>query len=279
MSEITITKWKEVKNEGRDFYFINPAFTENYWKVCRWWYKGKQSPYVNCSRVDFKGYQIYINGTTPLMNLRIQWDGKDMRLFDPVDIQRILICRDLVAVNRRETTDYMDIWYNKSYPKFEVIFDDLEIDIPIDDSAVITVNPKWDELNTYSVNSTITAYTGDYVGGVPPIETRSRFQRKTQGQSAWIDEPWELNKLPESPCYFTIPAFTSHVRFQYQVIETEENRIIDAFTPDQGVGAPPLPDTCTPLDLLPDLGAAVQGQRVCYDGDVIIVEDLPALPS
>ena len=94
-----------------------------------------------------------------------------------------------------------------------------------------------------------------------------------------IDEPWILDKPAHSPCYFTIPAFTTGVRFQYQVIETESNRTTDAFTPDQGVDGPPLPDTCTPLELLPDLGSNVAGQRVCYEGDVIIVEDLPALPS
>lgn len=282
MSEIVIHNWKEVSNEGNDFYFIRPVYHVTWWAVRRWWYKGDNSPYESCSRVDFTGgYQIYIDGTTPRMHLKIEWDGKDMKFTDERDIKRVLICQDLGAVTRGETTLYMDIEYVKSYPKFEIKFDGLDgsIDVPIDDPVVFTKDPEWDPANDYDPDNTIVAYTGVFIGGTPTIVSRARFQTKAQDDIEWTDIAWIEDVGENQPQSFVIPSDVTEVRFQHQVTETDLNRITNKWTSIQSINQPPPIIVCTPLNLLPDLGDSATGQRVCYEGETLIVEDLELLPS
>ena len=279
MSEITIRKFKLVSETGNDFNFIKSVYHRFYWEVCRWWYKGSQSPYVSCSRVDFTGgYKIYINGTTPRMNLRMVWDGNGLTFHEPIDIRRILICKDLELVNSRQTTEYIDIRYDKKYPKFVLVYNGIS-DIPIDDAPVITTLPRWNDMNDYEPLQTVIAYTGDYTGGIPPITTRARFQYKVGASTDWTHGDWENDKPVDTPMSLELLPDYTVVRFQYQVRETDLGRSTSAFTTEQEVGGEALIETCTPLNQLPDLGSSETGQRVCYNGDVVKVEELPALPG
>lgn len=281
MSSITIENWKEVENEGNDFDYVPPEYHPTYWEVPKWWYKGKRTVYTSCARVDFTGgYSIYIDGTTPRMRLTIEWDGNDMRFTNEIDIRRVLICRDIELVNRGETTEYIDIYYDKKYPKFEIVFDGLDgdIDVPIDDPVIFTEHPEWADDNEYTPGSTISAYAGVFVGGTPPLVSRARFETKADITADWVSTSWNTvgDKALQS---FVIPEGVEFVRFHHQVQETDSGIDTDKFTSIEGVLVPDPIIVCTPLHLLPGLGDPATGQRVCYNGDTLIIEDLELLPS
>jgi len=109
MARITIHNWKEVETEG-GFEYIEPEYGPFYWEVPKWWYRGNRTVYTSCTRVDYLNeYQIYIDGTTPNMHIDIYGDGQKLYFDHFVDVDRVLICRDLLPVNRRETTEYIDV--------------------------------------------------------------------------------------------------------------------------------------------------------------------------
>ena len=280
MSSIIIHDWKEVKNEGNDFTFMPPEYHPVYWEVPRWWYMADEQVYTSCARVDFtRGYKIFIDGTTPLMHLKITWDGRNMKLTDEVDIRRILVCKDPNAVALGETTEYMDIRYNKYYPRFEIAFDGLngDIDVPIDSPIVFTKNPSWKSGNTYEEGETVVALTGVWIGGDPPVVSRARFQTKAPGDTTWTDQPWFENVDENEEYSFVIQPGTEFIRFEQQVEETEKARSTSEFTPIKGIGGAVPPPACTPLYLLPDLGSPGISQRVCVDGEQLKLEEQPEL--
>ena len=282
MSSITIHNWQPVSNEGNDFDYVPPAYHPTYWEVPKWWYKGDRTVYTSCARVDFTGgYQIYIDGTTPRMQLTMEWDGSKMLFKNEIDIRRVLICKNLGEVNRDETTEYIDVYYNKKYPKFEIVFDGLDgnIDVPIDDPVIFTEDPKWKDDNVYTPGTVIYAYTGTFVGGTPPLVSRARFQTKTDIDADWNNEAWTNDVGDNELQSFTIPDGVEFVRFHHQVRETDKGINTNKFTSTEGVLVPDPIIVCTPLHLLPDLGDAATGQRVCYEGDTLILEDLELLPS
>ena len=90
MSSISIHNWKQTDIDGTAFEFIEPEYHPTYWEVPRWWYKGDSTVYTSCVRVDLNdATSIYIDGTTPLMQLTIDYDGDGLRGSDWRDIRRV----------------------------------------------------------------------------------------------------------------------------------------------------------------------------------------------
>ena len=110
MSTIKIDGWKEVKDTDDPglFIFVEPENSGYSWQVDRWWHDGRII-YETCARVDHEDSQIYIDGTTPSMKITIKYEDGNMVFSDYQDIRRVLICKDLLAVTRKETTEYIDI--------------------------------------------------------------------------------------------------------------------------------------------------------------------------
>ena len=49
--------------------------------------------YTSCARVDFTVATRFIDGNHTSDDLKITWDGRNMKLEDEVDIRRILVCK------------------------------------------------------------------------------------------------------------------------------------------------------------------------------------------
>jgi len=97
---------------GDDLIYVPPTYSPVYWEIPRWWkIREIDEPYKyeSCSRVDYGIYQIYVDGTAPNMYIDIYVDGKDIYFNKWRSIRRVLICKDLEAVNQRSTTEYIDI--------------------------------------------------------------------------------------------------------------------------------------------------------------------------
>ena len=113
MSLITVHNWKQTDIDGSAFEFIVPEYHPTYWEVPKWWYKGDRTVYTSCARVDVNDVtSVYIDGTTPLMQITIDWDEDNTIEFKDVrDIRRILICAkdNIGAINRDESDEYIDI--------------------------------------------------------------------------------------------------------------------------------------------------------------------------
>lgn len=110
MSAITVQNWKVVEDNSPYFQFVLPEYHVTYWEIPKWWWQGELTVYTSCARVDyFKEYEIYIDGTTPNMHIIIYADGNNIYFDEVVDVDRVLICRDVLPVNRRETDEYIDI--------------------------------------------------------------------------------------------------------------------------------------------------------------------------
>ncbi len=88
--------------------FVEPENLGYSWQVDRWWYQGRRV-YETCTRVDYGEDQFYIDGTTPAMAITIEYENGNLFFSDYKDIRRVLLCKDLLAVTRGETTEYIDI--------------------------------------------------------------------------------------------------------------------------------------------------------------------------
>ena len=96
------------ENQVGRFIFVEPEYKGYSWKVDRWWHNG-DIKYETCSRVDYGDDQFYIDGTSPAMAVTIEYYNGQLLFSDYKDIRRILVCKSLLAVTRKETTEYIDI--------------------------------------------------------------------------------------------------------------------------------------------------------------------------
>ena len=98
--------------DSDELIFVPPIYSPVYWEIPRWWkIREINEPYKyeSCSRVDYGIFQIYVDGTAPNMYIDIYVDGKFVYFNKWRSIRRVLICKDLEAVNQRTTTEYIDV--------------------------------------------------------------------------------------------------------------------------------------------------------------------------
>ena len=189
MSKISIQNWKQTSNEGSAFELIPPVYHVTYWEVPKWWYRGNQTPYTSCARVDVNdATSVYIDGTTPLMQITIDWDDNNTIKFEDVrDIRRILICAkdDIGAVNRGESDEYTDVEFlqgNNYIIRYDNYFGPNVIQ-PLQRN----VKPSWVNGNNYGPYylDPIPFITGTYVGGIEPITYEYRHREQEKDGAEW----------------------------------------------------------------------------------------------
>jgi hypothetical protein len=180
MSSISLHNWEQTHIEGSAFQFIEPVYHITYWEVPKWWYKGDQTVYTSCVRVDVNNTtSIYIDGTTPLMQITIDWDDDNAVFFDNVrDIRRILVCAkdDIGAINRGESDEYTDIemlqgnFYKVRYDNYfgPDVIEPLQSDL----------KPVWVNGNNYGpfYQDPLPYITGTFIGGVEPVTYEVRHK-------------------------------------------------------------------------------------------------------
>ena len=180
MSKISIHNWKQTDIEGSAFQFMAPEYHPTYWEVPKWWYRGDRTVYTSCARVDVNDTtSIYIDGTTPLMQITIDWDDDNAVSFDNVrDIRRILVCAkdNYGAVIRGDSDEYTDIemlqgnFYKVRYDNYfgPDVIEPLQEDI----------KPVWVNGNNYGpfYQDPIPFITGTFVGGIEPVTYEVRHK-------------------------------------------------------------------------------------------------------
>lgn len=190
MSLITVHNWKQTSNEGSAFELIPPVYHVTYWEVPKWWYRGNQTPYTSCARVDVNDTtSVYIDGTTPLMQITIDWDDDNTIRFEDVrDIRRILICAkdDIGAVNRGESDEYTDVEFlqgNNYIIRYDNYFGP-DVIQPLQKS----IRPTWVDGNNsgpYYLDP-IPFTTGTFVGGIEPITYEYRHNEQEKEGDEWL---------------------------------------------------------------------------------------------
>ena len=184
MSTITIHNWKEVSNDGDNFVFVDPEYHPTYWEVPKWWYKGDRTVYTSCVRVDLNDTtSIYIDGTTPLMQLTIDYDGDKLRGSDWRDIRRVLVCAkgDLGAINRGESDAYDDVEFFKDYYITRVNNYAPEVIDPL----ISVLKPEFYSELPVAAGSSSPFDTGTWHGGVEPVTYEWRYQAQNYQSDVW----------------------------------------------------------------------------------------------
>lgn len=188
MSKITVHNWKQVANEGPAFEFIPPVYHITYWEVPKWWYKGDRTVYTSCARVDVNdATSVYIDGTTPLMQITLDWDEDNTIEFEDVrDIRRILICAkdNIGAINRDESDVYIDIEMLQGN-LYKVRYDNY-FGPDVTEPLQADLKPVWVNGNNGPFYSDpIPFITGTYVGGVEPVTYEYRHKEQVKEDDEW----------------------------------------------------------------------------------------------
>ena len=174
MSKITVHNWKQTDIEGSAFEFILPEYHITYWEIPKWWYKGDRTVYTSCVRVDLNDEtSIYIDGTTPLMQLTLEYDGDKLRGSNWRDIRRVLVCAkdDLGAINRGESDAYDDVEFFKDYYITRVDNYAPEVIDPL----ISVLKPEFYSELPVAAGSTSPFDTGTWNGGVEPVTYEWRY--------------------------------------------------------------------------------------------------------
>jgi len=184
MASISIYNWKQTDIDGSDFEFITPEYHSTYWEVPKWWYKGDRTVYTSCVRVDLNDEtSIYIDGTTPLMQLTLDYDGNNLRGSNWRDIRRVLVCAkgDLGAINRGESDVYDDVEFFKDYYITRV--NNYAPNV-IDPLIRALKSAFYSELPVAAGSST-PFDTGSWNGGVEPITYEWRYKAQNYQSDDW----------------------------------------------------------------------------------------------
>ena len=108
MATIKIHNWKVTDEDDTGaLVFVPPEYHPTYWEIpWKWWYKGDRCNYTSCVRVDIDdATSLYIDGTSPLMQIQIDWDGSAINFSNWRDIRRIMgIAKGNIGpINREES--------------------------------------------------------------------------------------------------------------------------------------------------------------------------------
>ena len=185
MASIKIHNWKVAdKDDTNTLVFVPPEYHPTYWEVPKWWYKGDRTVYTSCVRVDLNDEtSIYIDGTTPLMQLTIDFDGDDLRGSDWRDIRRVLVCAkgDLGAINRGESDAYDDVEFFKDYYITRVN----NYAPKVIDPLIAELKPTFYSELPVSAGSTSPFDTGTWHGGVEPVTYEWRHKAQDYQSDVW----------------------------------------------------------------------------------------------
>jgi hypothetical protein len=185
MASISISNWKQVDIDGTAFEFIEPEYHPTYWEIPKWWYKGDTSVYTSCVRVDLDSVtSIYIDGTTPLMQITLEWDGSSLKATNYRDIDRVMICasNNLGPINRDESDDYTDIEFFKDYYIVRVIN---YTPAPVIEPLIKVLKPQFYSELPVAAGSTAPFDTGTWNGGVEPITYEWRYKAQDYESDVW----------------------------------------------------------------------------------------------
>ena len=240
MSTITIEGWKEVENDG-DFIFVPPETDGYYWNVDRWWHQGR-TIYESCARIDIGDDQIYIDGTTPAMKITVEYTKDGLNFYDYQDIRRVLVCKELHAVTRQQTTEFIDIDFE---PRNGYV-------VRSNNYPIEVFDPRVKERSPYIVSASVPVYpgkivngnSGKFTGGNPAEDYLWRERIRLQGRPTPTDPfqdfsgPWQDLEVRGDIVPLTFTVFEDipiggQVRLQHQlrlidVDETGSNQNINA---------------------------------------------------
>ena len=186
MATIKIHNWKEVEADvTNELVFIKPEYHTTYWEIPKWWYKGKRTVYTSCVRVDLNDTtSIYIDGTTPLMQIQIDWDGSELVATNYRDIRRVMICDkdNLVMINRDLSDEYTDVEFERDsyitrYSNYSPA--------PILDPLSRQLKPMFYSELPVAAGSSTPFDTGTWRGGVEPVTYEWRYRAQEYKSDIW----------------------------------------------------------------------------------------------
>ena len=187
MATIKIHNWKVTDEDDTNaLVFVPPEYHPTYWEIPKWWYKGDRTVYTSCVRVDIDdATSLYIDGTSPLMQIQIDWDGSAISFSNWRDIRRVLVIAkgNLGPVNRG-SEDYTDFDFTDY--KYDVRVGNY---LPVPPLVRIT-NTQYDNSNTYASGSELIYTTATFEGGAPPVTYRHRIQQRASADDGWVNSPW-----------------------------------------------------------------------------------------
>ncbi len=205
MSTITIENWKVTENNSPEFQFVPPEYHVTYWKIPKWWYKGKQSCYTSCVRIDVGETSVYVDGTSPLMQFTLEWEegGEGRATFSNWRcINRVLFLNknNLGAVSRYESDEYIDVEFNDYFYKIRY---DNYFGPDIIEPLQSDLKPVWVNGNNYRpfYQDPIPYITGTFIGGVEPVTYEVRH-KELVGQN-W-NTPTDFSPQTNTPTERTI---------------------------------------------------------------------------
>lgn len=185
MATIKIHNWKVTETDDTNaLVFIPPEYHPTYWEVPKWWYKGDRTVYTSCVRVDLNDTtSIYIDGTTPLMQIEIEWDGSKLKATNYRDIRRVMICAkgNLAAINQGVSDEYDDVEFFKDYYIIRVDNHSPTIVEPL----IRMLKPEFYSELPVAAGSTAPFDTGTWNGGVEPITYEWRHKAKDYESDTW----------------------------------------------------------------------------------------------
>ena len=185
MATIKIHNWKEVEADvTNELVFIKPEYHTTYWEIPKWWYKGKRTVYTSCVRVDLNDTtSIYIDGTTPLMQIEIEWDGSKLKATNYRDIRRIMICakNNLGAINQGVSDEYDDVEFFKTY--YIVRVDNYSPTII--EPLIAVLKPTFYSELPVTAGSSAPFDTGTWNGGIAPTTYEWRYKAQDYESDQW----------------------------------------------------------------------------------------------
>ena len=185
MTTIKIHNWKVVdEDDTNTLVFVPPEYHPTYWEVPKWWYKGDRTVYTSCVRVDLNNETtIYIDGTTPLMQITLDYDGDYLKGSDWRDIRRILICPKGTegAINRGESDEYDDVEFFKYYYITRVN----NYAPKIIDPLISILSPEFYSELPVAAGSSSPFDTGTWNGGVEPVTYEWRYKAQNYQSDVW----------------------------------------------------------------------------------------------
>lgn len=187
MSTIKIHNWKVSEEDpSGEMVYIKPEYHIRYWEVPKWWYPGPTAVYASCVRVDLNDTSsIYIDGTTPLMQIELEWDGEKLKATNYRDIRRALICAkdNLGAINRDESDDYTDVeFFGDNY---YIKRTDNYTPAPVLDPLTSQLKPTFYSDLPVSAGSSAPFDTGTWNGGLPPVTYEWRYKAQDYQSDQW----------------------------------------------------------------------------------------------
>lgn len=243
MDKVSIKRWDEFKTSNPNYTWVAPTSHPYAHLIDRWWYKGRVI-YETCVEIDGPFYKVFIDGTTPSMELELEFepDGSTVTILKSKDIRRIAITADRAELSK-EDGQYVDIDMEQR-DGYKVRYTNLPPNI-IDFPIIITADPAYDQDNIYMDGLTIKAIAGDFIGGMPkpllrtPSVTQQNRWQYTDDDGNIESSLWtEVENSTVIPHTINAREYTqvrAAFRFNDYDPATGEKRIQNKFLPWQSI--------------------------------------------